>query len=219
MLEQVRKNYSYIAIGETEQKLFKYRFFNPGSTLKEAAANCHIKYSAAAMAWSRLKRHHDLFKLCPICYHETLYDGVCHLCGFESGADFEMPGSDSKTQAPVYKLMPFGGLGTQTDYNKLRLKYGGRAIQHAVEHGPNSDRKLETLRDRLLQELKGKYNDDVLEFAARLLVLEYERFRTLYPDLLNKHGMNDLILNAVKRQLMNWLGNNELTGAPQGDQR
>ena len=216
MLEQIRKTHTAKPIGPTEKALFEYRFFHLNATLKETAINCHVGYEAAKKAWSRLKNHHDLLKLCPACWQELIIDGVCQSCGREFKTSFKYSeGADSETQAPVYKLMPFGGLGTQTDYNKLGLKYGGRAIQHVVEHGPNSDRKLETLRDKLLQELKGKYNrDDVLDFAERLLMIEYDRLRKLYPDLLNKHGMNNMIINAVSRQLMTYLPKDRGMGAP-----
>lgn len=195
-------------LGSTEKALFAYLYFNPGSTIKEAASACHVSYAAAKKAMQRLRRFHNVMRLCPVCFNETLYDGVCHTCGFESDRDQAvMPGYvEAKAHEPVFKLMPGGGLGTIVNYNEFHFRSGASTVKHLVEHGPGVDRKFEALRAELLQRLNGEYREEALDFAARLLKREYNRFVHFYPDLLNKHGFNDMILNAVERQLLIYLG-------------
>ncbi len=193
--------------GKTQQDIFHYMYFTPGSTLKEAASACHVSYYEARQAWSRLKRSHNIYRLCPNCYNETLYADGCHICGFKPDRDQELlPGyADAKAHEPVNRMLPGNGVGTQVNYKEFHFMSGASAVMHSVEHGRGVDRKYETLKAKLLKKLEEKKHEDyVMNFAARLLKREYKHFLLFYPDLMNKHGFDDIFLKGVERQLSIW---------------
>ena len=165
-----------------------------------------MSYPAVKMAWHRLRRSHNLARLCPLCFNETLYNGVCHTCGFEAEKENYSMLENSRTSEAVHSLLPGNGLGSETDYSALKLKYGGLNIKHIVEHGPDADRTYEKLKEMLLEILKGlMLKDEYTELAARLLRAEYERWRRLYPEMISKRGSANAIIRAVALQLSEYL--------------
>ncbi|MGC9209554.1 MAG: hypothetical protein ACP5GH_06945 [Nitrososphaeria archaeon] len=194
------------ALGSTEKRIYSWMFFHPGSSLKECASALRLSYPAVKMAWHRLRRSHNLARLCPLCFNETLYDGVCHTCGFEAEEDLGLWIGPSRSSEAVHSLLPGNGLGTETDYSALKLNYGALNIKHIVEHAPETDRTYESLREKLLEILKGlMLSDEYTELAARILRSEYSRWRRLYPDMISKKGWTKAMIRAVVLQLSAYL--------------
>jgi hypothetical protein len=202
ILERKRK----AVLGRTEKRVYSWMYFHPGSSFKECASALRLSYPAVKMAWHRLRRSHNLARLCPLCFNETLYDGVCHTCGFEAEKENYSILENSRTSEAVHSLLPGNGLGSETDYSALKLKYGGLNIKHIVEHGPDADRTYEKLKEMLLEILKGlMLKDEYTEKAAELLWGEYMRWKRHYPEMLKKKGSNNIIVRTVVHQLSIYL--------------
>ncbi len=203
--EMIHKPKALAKQAKTEKAVFQYMYFNTGSSLKYAARDLKLNYFAVAKAWQRLKDHYDLSTLCPVCFHETLYNGVCHTCGFEDSEHTFEYGLDRslKTHEPVFMIQPHNGLGTQVDYNLLKFKYGSLNIAHLVEH--EDDWIYENIKKKLLNELKKEYPDDrITNLAARILRREYERFKLFYPDLISKRDFNRILIEGVLKAVKRW---------------
>jgi hypothetical protein len=192
-----------VLAGKTQLLVYRWLWHHPGSTLKQAAQALGISYNATKLAWSRLRRKKSFQHLCPLCLHFALYGEACQNCGYEpNGFDDSLPGFLFTVQSPRYRLQENGGLGSFTDYQELRPKYGAKNLEHLVEHGPEEDRILLSLRSGLWEVLKGSMLDDgKTDLAARILESEYNRFRVLYPQLLRKRGFRDAILKATLHRL------------------
>ena len=189
---------------KTERAIFNYMYFHPGSTLVQAAKDLKLSYFATTRAWERLRASHDLTKLCPICFHETLFNGVCHTCGFEDKDSLEYESSELSSHEPVFMIQSHNGLGTETDYSMLHLKYGAKNIAHLVEH--EKDRRFEKIKSMLLEELKRDYPDpEITNLAARILKYEYLKFKVFYPDLLDKTDFGSILIKGVLKELKRWL--------------
>ncbi len=185
----------------TQRAVFAYMYFNPRSTLKQVAKAIGVSHLSARLAWSRLKAHHDITKLCPECFSEALYDGVCHNCGFvaEQDVEFEPLQQFQEEHETVYNLKKEG----------LKLKSNAAVIQNFLDHGfkgHRSERKFERLKEKLKNQLMNYSNTPEVEaIALRILNSEYRKFRTDYPELLSKHGTDDLIVRNVLKRLRPWL--------------
>ncbi|MGC8558575.1 MAG: hypothetical protein ACP5NC_06255 [Nitrososphaeria archaeon] len=190
-------------LGPVQRALFIYMFWHPTATLVAASREIKKSYTATTRAWERLKSKHDITKLCPNCFHETLYDGVCHTCGFvddQRNFGFEASSSDHE---PVYEMQPHGGLGAQTDYDQLKFKYGSMNIKHLVEH--ERDRRLESIKSVFMEQLKYDFPDPAFQqFAVRMLEREYYRFKWLYPDLMNARHFNSSFVTGVLKAAKKW---------------
>ena len=185
----------------TQRALFAYMFFHPESTLKEAAKALGVSYLSARLAWSRIKRNYNIASLCPICFNESFDGKVCHVCGFEFEKE-EAPDPSLKfpeEHETVYALKNGG----------LKLASNASVIQNLLDHsfkGHKNERKFERLKEKLERELM-KYNTEpaVEPIALRILRSEYSKFKFDYPELLSKHGTDDLIVRNVIKRLRPWL--------------
>jgi len=177
--------------------VFRARWHYPQLTLKEISELLRIDYTNAKVLWFKVRHRKDISKLCPECFQPHFY-GVCHLCGFEPTRE-EIPIIvDFESQSPVHRIQRLNGLGSEVDYDKLKLAYGGNNIKHLVERG---DMTLETLKSQLWEELKFKMPDDyVAEVAAIALEQELSEVRRRYPLLIkSKHLKRQILENTVAR--------------------
>ena len=183
----------------SQAKVYRYLWQNPGANLRVAARDLHMTWNAVKIAKHRLRRRPDIGRLCPECFQASFYSLVCALCGFEGERPTFPEGLRFEYQTPVHSIQPLGGLGSQTEYGRLGLAYGGRNIAHLVER--SQERFLEQCRSDLWEELKATMPDDaVAEEAARLLVKEVSEFRVRYPLLVSsKYLRRQLVENVVLR--------------------
>jgi len=180
--------------------VFRARWHYPQLTLKEISEMLHIDYRNAKVLWFKVRHRPDFNRLCPECFQPHFY-GVCHRCGFEPARE-EIPiRIDFESQSPVHRIQRLNGLGSEVDYNKLKLVYGGNNIRHLVER---SDTVLESLKSQLWEELKSKMPDDyVTEVAAIVLEQELSEVRRRYPLLIkSKHLKRQILENTIARLKM-----------------
>jgi hypothetical protein len=166
----------------SQTKVYRYLWHNPGTSLKAAAKELHLSYAAVRLAKSRLCRRKDIHLLCPECFKPSLRSGLCHGCGYELDRPHIPLTPDFESQSPRYAIQPKNGLGSQTDYNRLGLRYGGDNIRHLVERVENP--LLERARSELWQALKEVMPPDgVVEEANRVLTKDVLEFQARYPSL------------------------------------
>lgn len=166
----------------TQHVVYRFLVKNPGTSLKVAAKEIHLSYAAVRLAKSRLCRRKDIHLLCPECFKPTLRSGLCHHCGYELDRPHVPTTPDFGSQSPRYAIQPMNGLGSQTDYNRLGLQYGGSNIRHLVERVENP--LLERVRSELWQALKEVMPPDgVVEEANRVLTKDVLEFQARYPAL------------------------------------
>jgi hypothetical protein len=190
----------------SQHALFRFLFYNPGTTLRLAAKETGMTYLAARLAKHRLTRRPDISRLCPECFRPALVGLVCGSCGAELGA-FTLPqGIRFEETSPVHSIQPLNGLGSATPYQggrdsegnwrPLKMQYGGRNIAHFVERP--TDPLLERCRSLLWEELKGPmFKDGIVEEASRLLTREVSSFRARFPGLLRSKGLADQLVRNV----------------------
>ncbi len=184
-------------------KVFRLKWDNPASSLKQIAHDLHATYSATSRAWERLRKREDFPRLCPICFEAKRYGLICHHCGAE--LDQAMPlAVDFDSQSPRHSIQPKNGLGSETDYYHLRfLTNSGRVVKNQAEIDRTRDNALERSKSDLLQWLKGSTpKADVTEAAARLLAKEFNEFHTRYPGLKATPKIRVQLLSNAKRRLI-----------------
>jgi hypothetical protein len=94
------------------------------------------------------------------------------------------------------------GLGSQTDYNHLKLQYGGINIRHWVESKTVNDPLLERCKSDLWEALKGPAPPDrIVEEATRLLIKEVKEFEYRYPDLVHSTKVRSQLVKNVLYQI------------------
>lgn len=181
--------------------VFRARWHYPQLTLKEISETLHLDYRNAKVLWYKVRHRPDFTRLCPECFQPHFFNWVCHLCGFEPARQDVPLIVDFESQSPVYRIQPHNGLGSDVDYEKLKLSYGGNNIRHLVER---DDTVLETLKSQLWEELKSEMpNDYVTEVAAIVLEQELSEVRRRYPLLIkSKHMKRQILENTVARLKM-----------------
>jgi len=178
--------------------VYKYLFNHPSASLKAAAKVLHVSYASARQAKSRYQRRANPNLRCPECFQPALRVEGCTSCGFEidkPGLKFE---ADSKSQSPTHVIRPQGGLGTEVDYNKLGLCYGGNNIAHIVEKA--SDPLIERCKSDMWGKLKEVMPaDGVVDEATKLLTREIAELRQKYPALAKStKARSQLVVNVLK---------------------
>ncbi len=189
---------------KTQYLVFRHRFNHPGDSLEDVAKALGLSYWTVAQAWSRLRRSRNLVRLCPVCFHETLYSSLCQNCG----ADFREDDTggvemiDMDQHSPVYRIRPDGGLGEEPQYSGLRLQNRPMYIRHIVEQQGGDEARIQEILALIWEELKATMpRDDVGELAARLARKEYYRMKRDYPDLMSKKGFKEAVAWKVVREL------------------
>jgi hypothetical protein len=178
----------------SQHKVFRCLIQNPGITLRAAAKECGLSYVAVRLAKHRLKQR-NTSRLCPVCFAEAVENLVCRKCGAELDAPMILS-EEFDSQSPVHSVQPLSGLGSSTNYNALRLQYGGRNIGHLVEHP--TDPLLERAKSKLWEELKAVMPPDaVVEEATRMLCREAANFRARYPELVRSKGLGHQLVQNV----------------------
>jgi hypothetical protein len=181
----------------SQHALFRFLFYNPGTTLRLAAKKTGMTYLAARLAKHRLTRRPDISRLCPECFKPALVGLVCGSCGAELAVPTLPQGLRFSEVSPVYRIQPLGGLGSSVQYSQLHLQYGGRNVAHLVERPP--DQLLERCRSLLWSELKGPmFEDRIVEEASQLLARHVSEFRARFPALVRSKGLaGQLVRNVV----------------------
>lgn len=180
----------------TQRLVYCYLVRNPGTTLKAVAKELHLSYAAVRLAKSRLTRRKDIHLLCPECFEPALRSGLCHNCGYELDRPHIPVTPDFGSQSPRYAIQPMNGLGSQTDYNRLGLQYGGKNIKHLVERVENP--LLERARSELWQALKEVMPPDgAVEEANRQLTKDVLEFQARYPTLVRSTKAVHQLVNNV----------------------
>lgn len=180
--------------------LFRFLWNNPGVSLKTAAEELHLSYPNVRMIKTRLMRRSSLDRLCPECFRHSLQGLTCSNCGFEADRPNIPIEVSFKNQSPVHSIQPQNGLGTDTDYTKLGLSYGGRNIAHLVE--TSEDPLLERCKSLLWEILKGAVlSDQIVEEATRLLTKEVKEFEHKYSDLVRSTKLAKQLVKRVLYQV------------------
>jgi hypothetical protein len=146
-----------------------------------------------------------LTKRCPECWGErSLLDGVCQSCGFEPSAPDIPAALRFDEQSPVNHIHAGNQLGSDVDYNELRIKgvYGNdglllkQRMDRTIEDSLTKDVKAE-----VMQNLKVYYpTEAITDYAGRLCLKEVAEFRAGYPLLAaSKNVRKQLALNVMKR--------------------
>lgn len=180
--------------------LFRYLWNNPGVSLKIAAGELRLSYPNVRMIKTRLMRRSSLDRLCPECFNHSLQGLMCSNCGYEADRPNIPIEVSFKNQSPVYSIQPQNGLGTDTDYTRLGLSYGGRNIAHLVE--TSEDPLLERCKSLLWEVLKGATpSDQIVEEATRLLIKEVKEFEHKYSDLIRSTKLTKQLVKRVLCQV------------------
>jgi hypothetical protein len=180
----------------SQHRLFRFLFYNPGTTLRLAAKETGMTYLAARLAKHRLTRRPDISRRCPECFRPNLQGLVCTNCGAELDIPNLPQGIKFEETLPVHTIQPLRGLGSSVQYSQLHLQYGGQNISHLVERP--QDALLERCRSLLWEELKGPmFRDEIVEEASRLLTREVSEFRSRFPGLVRSKGLADQLVRNV----------------------
>ena len=195
-IKQIPKN------AKTKRALFRFKFFNPEASLKEAANALGISYSDAKVTWHRLKQSYNLASLCPICFSQAFDGKVCHNCGFTAEEDQELQEKALEFPEDHETVIDLKGKG-------LKLKASAQDIQSILDHGfrgHKDERKFERLKEMLFRELMNySFDPGVRALALRILRSEFMNFKANYPELLSKHGVGELIVRSTIKRLRPWL--------------
>ena len=195
-VKQIPKN------SKTRRALFRFKFFNPEASLKDAANALGISYNNAKVAWHRLKQSYNLANLCPICFSQAFDGQVCHVCGFTVERDQEL-------QEKVLEFPEDHETVIELESKGLKLKTSAQDIQSILDHGfrgHKDERKFERLKDMLFRELMNySFDPSIKALALRILRSEFMNFRSNYPELLSKHGVGELIVRSTIKRLKPWL--------------
>lgn len=180
--------------GETQRKLFAYMWFHPNATLKDAANDLNMSYAYARAVWTRLKKRKDFDRLCPVCFTPSRVGMVCTHCG----ADFTepLPFFSYDAHAPVFALMPNGGLGTELVPHLRFANARGAVLGHATE--PNK-KTLEYARQKLAKMLPN--DEKIINLAGLMLEKEFKLFPSLYPGLNVTPKIADAIVKSIYNRL------------------
>lgn len=166
----------------TQHIVFRFIWKNPGASLKVASEELHLSYENVRQTASRIRRRKNIHLLCPECFSASLNRGTCTTCGFEMDrADIPLE-VDFHSQSPVHSIQPLNGLGSDTDYDHMKLQYGGKNVRHLVERA--EDPLLERCKSDLWEALKEVMPpDQVVEETTMLLSKEVKELRHRYPAL------------------------------------
>lgn len=183
-----------------QHTLFRYLWNNFGVSDRMAAKELHLSYPNVRMIKTRLMRRSGLDRLCPECFRPSLQDLTCSNCGFEADRPNIPIEVSFKNQSPVYSIQPQNGLGTDTDYTRLGLSYGGRNIAHLVE--TSEDPLLERCKSLLWEVLKGAApSDQIVDEATRLLTKEVKEYEHKYSDLVRSTKLAKQLVKRVLYQI------------------
>lgn len=185
-------------VAHQQHRLYRFLWLNKGTTLKSAALDLHISYVNAKQIKHRLSARRDIHLRCPECFEPSLYARACTSCGFEMDRPNIPLEIDFASQSPQHSIQPLGGLGSQTSYTQLGLRYGGRNIKHLVERPRNP--LLERCKSDLWEELKEVMPPaGVVEEASLLLTNEVHEFQRRYPSLVSStKARGQLVENVMK---------------------
>lgn len=186
--------------------VFRYLWNHPSACLKDIAIDLHLEYSNVKQIVFRIRNRVDCEFLCPECFGPSLFNLVCESCGFEADKANIPIEPNFNSQSPVYRIQPFNGLGSHTEYNaakdfggkqaRLNFRYGGNNIKHLVE--PSNRSLIERCKSDIWQAFK-KYApaDSIVEEANRFLVKEIMEFKHRYPLLIRSTNARAQIVKNV----------------------
>jgi hypothetical protein len=184
-------------------RVYRFRWDNPSASYQEIANTLHITKNNVKVTVHRLRKL-DLSRRCPECWSKSLLGGVCQSCGFEPTAPDIPAAMRFDEQSPVNHIHAGNQLGSDVDYNALRIKglYGNdglllkQRMDRAIEDPLTKDVKAYAM-----QELKTYYpTEGITDYAGRLCLKEVAEFRARYPILAtSKNVRRQLALNVMKR--------------------
>jgi hypothetical protein len=187
----------------TLHRVYRYWWNNPSASYQEIADALHITKNNVKVTVHRLRKL-DLSRRCPECWGESLFGDVCQSCGFEPTAPDIPPALRFDEQSPVNHLHAGNQLGSDVDYNELRIKglYGNdglllkQRMNRAIENPLTKDVKAQVMQD-----LKAYYpTEAITDYAGKLCLKEVAEFRARYPLLAaSKNVRKQLALNVMKR--------------------
>ncbi|MGC9146122.1 MAG: hypothetical protein ACP5GS_08475 [Nitrososphaeria archaeon] len=192
----------------TQHRVFYIRFFHPEYSLLDIAQLLGISHDAARKAWSRLKKNHNISKLCPICFTESFDGTVCHNCGFEhSENNFSYELREDNHHERVHRILPNHGLGEEVDYDKLtralHLRNSPLYLKHIIENAHADTRRYEKMKAQLLEEIMetSLYIEDAdkfTEYVSKIFDQQYYYLKKNYPELFNSKNAYRAIARKVK---------------------
>jgi len=184
-----------------QAELYRFLYYNPSATLKEAAEALHIPYNYARAVKSRLMHNpkYRNFDACPEC-GTKLVEGVCPHCGI----DFTKPAYDNffGSHSPVVFTLPGGGLGT----GEVALKFNNalKVVSNQLDRWDDVmltriKRAQKKGNKKLAQVLPN--DPEIHNYASRLLYREIVEYATKYPSLRLGEKTIDALLQNVVNQL------------------
>jgi len=185
-----------------QAELYRFMFYNPSASLKDAAEVLHISYNYARAVKSRLMRNpkYRNFNACPECGAQ-LVEGVCPRCGI----DFTQPTFDGffGSHSPVIATLPGDGLGTSEPV-PLKYKNNLKVLSNQLERLDNKHltrikRAQKKGNKKLAQFLPN--NPEIHNYAAKLLYKEIVEYAVKYPSL----SLSDKTLDALIENVLNRL--------------
>jgi hypothetical protein len=187
----------------TLHRIFRFKWSNPSASNQEIADALHITPNNVKVTIHRLRKL-DLTRRCPECWCESLFGDICQACGFEPSVPDIPAALRFDEQSPTNHLHSGNQLGSEVDYNDLRVKgvYGNdglllkQRMDRAIEDSLTRDVKAQVMQD-----LKAYYpTEAITDYAGRLCIKEVLEFRARYPLLAaSKNVRKQLAINVMKR--------------------
>ncbi len=191
-------------------RFFKYRWEHPSATLVQASKGLNISYNSAKLLSSRLRKRKGINQICPMCFGEKLFQGVCQACGFEPTLP-RLPEVNFDRQSPTNSLQRNNELGAGADLFGGSDFTGKRVSMH-FENWPgiisrkmeqhSEDTLIRNCKSDLLEWLKAFFpKPEVSDFCGKLVVKDVLELRARFPLLEGSKNCRAQVVENVKARM------------------
>jgi hypothetical protein len=133
---------------------------------------------------------------------ETLFEGVCHNCGFEPCAPQVPLEVSLSSQSPTNNIHPGNELGSDVDYSSIGFVNHWLVLKRRMERGIENP-LIKGVKSDVENELKRSYpNESVTDEAGRLAIKEVLEFRARYPALATSKNVRAQLAERVIRRIL-----------------